>query len=89
MTLHTTEGFRKCFAELPEPVRNQARNAYKRFIQNPYHDSLHFKTIHTSKRLMSVRIGKHYRALGVRDDDDVVWFWIGYHSDYGKLLARL
>jgi hypothetical protein len=27
-----------------------------------------------------------YRALGVRRDDTIVWFWIGSHADYDKLL---
>jgi hypothetical protein len=36
-----------------------------------------------------VRIGLAYRALGVRDGDDVVWFWIGSHADYDQLLREL
>jgi hypothetical protein len=25
----------------------------------------------------------------VRDDDDLIWFWIGSHSDYDQLIASL
>lgn len=39
--------------------------------------------------LYSVRIGISYRALGLREDDDlIVWIWIGSHTDYDKLLSR-
>jgi hypothetical protein len=27
-----------------------------------------------------------WRALAVADGDDLVWFWIGFHIDYDKLL---
>jgi putative transposase len=37
----------------------------------------------------SVRVGIHYRALGVQRPDHIVWFWIGAHADYGKLVPRL
>ncbi len=30
-----------------------------------------------------------YRALAVREGDDVIWFWIGSHADCGRLLATL
>jgi hypothetical protein len=30
-----------------------------------------------------------YRALGVREGDEIIWFWIGSHADYDRLLSRL
>ncbi|MGH9196237.1 MAG: hypothetical protein ACRD1T_10910 [Acidimicrobiia bacterium] len=32
------------------------------------------------------RVGISYRALAVEADDDLVWFWIGNHSEYEKLI---
>jgi hypothetical protein len=55
---HTTERFRKAFKMLPERVRRQAREAYKLFEQNPYHPSLHFKPIHPTRPIYSVRISR-------------------------------
>jgi hypothetical protein len=56
---------------------------------NPYHPSLHLKQVSHKKDVYSVRIGISYRALGLRKDDDViVWFWIGSHAEYDKLLNR-
>ena len=36
-----------------------------------------------------VRIDIEYRAVGIQDEDEMVWFWIGTHDDYLKLLFRL
>ena len=30
-----------------------------------------------------------YRAVGIMDDDEITWFWIGSHADYNNLLKRL
>jgi len=30
-----------------------------------------------------------WRAVGIRDDDDMIWFWIGSHAEYDKLIAQL
>jgi hypothetical protein len=39
--------------------------------------------------IYSVRIGIGYRALGLREEDRVFWFWIGSHAEYDELLKRL
>ncbi|MBS1255147.1 MAG: hypothetical protein MAG581_00946 [Deltaproteobacteria bacterium] len=36
--------------------------------------------------MYSVRISKKYRAVGILSGNDIVWFWMGKHSDYEKLL---
>jgi hypothetical protein len=51
---------------------------------DPKHPSLHFKKI---GKLWSVRVGAHYRALGSDRSEGVVWFWIGSHADYDKLIS--
>lgn len=89
MISHTTERFRLAFADLPSRIKRQARAAYGLFRQNPYHPSLRFKQIHPTKPIYSVRIGMEYRAVGVRDGEEIIWFWIGTHGDYDKLLSRL
>jgi hypothetical protein len=35
-----------------------------------------------------VRVGLHYRALAVQEDQDLVWFWIGTQAEYDRLLDR-
>ncbi|HEX8675403.1 MAG TPA: hypothetical protein VF710_26140 [Longimicrobium sp.] len=40
--------------------------------------------------IYSARVGRHYRALGERQvDDTIVWFWIGSHADYDRILRLL
>ena len=89
MKSRTTERFRKAFERLPEQVRRQARETYKLFTQNPHHPSLRFKQVHPARPIYSVRIGIEYRALCVREEEEFVWFWIGSHADYDKLISRL
>ena len=36
-----------------------------------------------------MRVGRDYRALGALDENDLIWFWIGSHADYDKLLSQL
>ena len=89
MISHTTERFRKALKKLPTQIQQQAREAYKQFLQNPYHPDLHFKLVHAIEPIYSVRIGLHYRAVGVQAGDEMLWFWIGIHSEYERLLASL
>lgn len=68
----------------------QAAAAYELFAANPRHPSLHFKRVHTTEPIVSVRVGRNYRAVGYVDQSDiVVWFWIGPHEQYEGLLTRL
>lgn len=70
-------------------MSHQVYTAYSLFKHDPYHTSLQFKQVSQRKPLYSVRIGGGYRALGMREEDDlIVWVWIGSHADYDKLLKR-
>ena len=82
--------FRRDFGRLPEEVRQRARDAYRRFAADPAHPGLRFKRIHSDLPLWSVRISDTYRAVGVRrTDDQIVWFFIGTHAEYERLLRNL
>lgn len=89
MNSHTTGRFRKAFRDLPRPVQRQARAAYRIFRDNPYQPSLRFKQVHPTRPIYSVRVGLNYRALGVREGEDLIWFWIGSHADYDTVVAGL
>jgi hypothetical protein len=88
MKSHTTTKFRKAFGDLPADVQKQARQAYRFFIENPHHPGLRFKSIHPNRPIYSVRIGLNCRAVGVLDEDDIIWFWVGSHADYDKLIQQ-
>jgi hypothetical protein len=69
---------------LPLDVRTRADRCFHLLKQMPTHPSLHLKRIGT---LWSVRVGRDYRALGRDSNQQIVWFWIGSHADYDKLVS--
>ncbi len=80
--------FRADFARLPSEVRERARDAYRRFVADPRHPGLRFKRLNTELNLWSVRINDNYRAVGVMTaNEEIVWFFIGNHSEYERLLS--
>lgn len=89
MKSRTTRRFRKGFGELPRGIQEKARVTFKVWKTSPYHPSLRFKQVHSDEPIFSVRIGRGWRALGLREKDTVIWFWIGSHADYEKLVSRV
>jgi len=85
----TTSRFWDAYAELPERIKRRARKAYELFDENPRHPSLRFKKVHAERPIYSVRITRDYRAVGVQREASIIWFWIGSHEDYDRLLDRL
>ncbi|OGL44788.1 MAG: hypothetical protein A2W05_11125 [Candidatus Schekmanbacteria bacterium RBG_16_38_10] len=76
--------FWTCYKKLPEGIQKLADKNFELLKINPQHPSLHFKKIN---KYCSVRVGKKYRALAFEIEDGLVWFWIGTHSGYDKLLS--
>ena len=85
----TTERFRRALDALPIDVQRRARRAYAAFRQDPEHPSLRFKPVRTMPPIYSARVGLGYRALAVSDGGTWIWFWIGNHADYDRLLRNL
>jgi hypothetical protein len=75
--------FWQAYDQLPAAIQSLADRNFDRLKQDASHPSLHFKS---AGRFWSARIGLHYRALAVRDGDNFVWFWIGSHAEYDRLL---
>jgi hypothetical protein len=69
---------------MPLSIQELADAHFALLKKNPSHPSLHFKK---AGQYRSVRIGMHYRALAVEVPEGLLWFWIGSHSDYDKILA--
>ncbi|MGH7901976.1 MAG: type II toxin-antitoxin system RelE family toxin [Thermodesulfobacteriota bacterium] len=86
MISRTTKRFRQAYSKLPKSLQRQTRDAYKLFQQDPSHPRLRFKQVHPQKPVYSVRININYRAVGIRDKNEMIWFWIGAHPEYDKLL---
>jgi len=85
----TTEKFRHAYAKLPEHIQERARKTYSIWKKDMNYPALQFKQIHSTKPVYSIRITLSYRAIGVKEGNTLIWFWIGSHSEYNKLIASL
>ncbi|MCE9525547.1 MAG: hypothetical protein K8R36_05785 [Planctomycetales bacterium] len=83
----TLPRFWQHYQKLPREIQELADKNYELLKSDPNHPSLHFKKIGGKKQLWSVRVGAHYRALGMEGSEGIVWFWIGTHAEYDRLLA--
>jgi hypothetical protein len=78
-----TAKFWDLLAALPRNVRDQADKKFELLKRDSDHPSLHFKKI---GRFWSARVNLNYRALAVADGADLIWFWIGDHKNYERLI---
>ena len=69
---------------LPLEVRAIADRAFALLKADSRHPSLHFKK---ADRFWSVRVGRHYRALAIEVPTGALWFWIGSHADYDRIVG--
>ena len=70
---------------LPDSVQQTARRNFEFLVANPQHPSLRFRNV---GRYWSARVGAAYRAVAVYDGDDFIWFWIGDHDEYLRVIGR-
>ena len=84
--MHRTDAtFWRLFQELPASVQQTARRNFELLEANPRHPSLRFRNV---GRYWSARVGASYRAVAVQDGGDFVWFWIGGHDEYVRVIRR-
>ncbi|RTE91439.1 hypothetical protein [Bradyrhizobium sp. LVM 105] len=76
--------FWKAYAALPANIQKLADANFALLKSDPSHPSLHFKKV---GRFWSARVGLRHRALAVETDGACVWFWIGSHADYDRLVG--
>ncbi len=79
-----SSAFWSLYHSLPAEIQRQSDRAFHLLKQDPRHPSLHFKKV---GRFWSVRVGARHRALAVETEDDLVWFWIGTHAAYDRLVG--
>lgn len=80
----TSLGFWQCYDALSAPVRALADKQFQLLAADPHHPSLHLKRV---GRFHSARVGAHYRVLGVDIPEGILWFWIGTHAEYDRLVG--
>lgn len=86
MKSHTTDQFWDIFRTLPQHIRKQAQEAHRQFDRDTSYPGLNFEEVDARRHLWSARVTRGYRVLGIREGDDITWFWIGSHSAYDKLI---
>jgi hypothetical protein len=84
----TNDRFWEKYHHLPENVQIKANNVFELWKHDPYNINLRFKKVHHKHDIYSIRIGFDYRSLGLKNQDAIIWFWIGSHSDYEKMLKE-
>jgi hypothetical protein len=80
----TSPEFWKCYRNLPKEVQQLADKAFALLKENPRHPSLRFER---KGKGWSARVSRGYRALAKERPEGLVWFWIGSHDEYERLIA--
>ena len=79
----TSPSFWECYGDLPSSIQELADRNFELLKANPNHPSLHLKKV---GKYWSARVGRKYRAVAVKIDEGLLWFWIGAHAEYDKLV---
>jgi len=79
-----TTAFWERYNALPSEARKLADKAFRLWQQNHWHPSLHFKKV---GEYWVARVSEDYRAVGIESAGTLVWFWIGPHKDYERLIG--
>lgn len=87
MKSHAPAEFWRHYQRLPVATQKLADKTFAFFQRDPLYPSLHFKEVRQG--VWSVRVGDHYRALAKRRLDGWMWFWIGTHEEYNRLVKRV
>lgn len=72
-------------AKLSQSIQNRVARQFRILQENPLYPSLHFKKV---SGLWSLRITDNYRTLGYEENGTIIWYWIGPHSEYEKMIRR-
>ena len=86
MKSNISDAFRGLYAQLPGRIRKLAQRSYQLWREDMRHPGLNFKCVNRSQNIYAIRVGLHWRALGLLDNDTITWFWIGSHAEYDRLL---
>ena len=88
MNSRRTARFRDLDDQLPRHIQLQADRAVDRFQSDSQHPALRLKRVHTTEPIVSARISRNYRALARAEGETYIWFWIGPHAEYERILGQ-
>ncbi len=84
MNHFATPSFWSAYRALPDEVRSVADKNFDLLKANPRHPSLWLKKVGA---FWSARVGRNYRAVARDRAEGLVWFWIGPHDQYDRLIG--
>ena len=84
MTHFASAEFWPLYERLPETIRRLADKNFDLLKSAPRHPSLRLKKV---GRYWSARVGDNYQALAVESPDGLIWFWIGNHAEYDRMVV--
>ncbi|WP_314009093.1 hypothetical protein [Rubrivirga sp. S365] len=79
-----TPSFWSAYRALSDEVRSVADKNFALLNANPRHPSLRLKKVGA---FWSVRVGRGHRAVARHRAEGFVWFWIGPHDQYDRLIG--
>jgi hypothetical protein len=86
-----TRDFRKLYGALSDDIRTKAQKSFELWKANTSHPGLYFKQVDSEDDMWSARIDMNYRALCMKTEQQgetvYVWFWIGPHDEYERLIS--
>ena len=83
MTHFAADSFWQHYRVLSPEMRRLAVKNYRLLRRDSRHGSLQLKRV---GRYWSARVGSDYRALAVPVEGGLLWFWIGPHAAYERLI---
>jgi len=84
VTHRAAPAFWEAYRALDPEVRKLADRSFVVMKNDPHHPSLRLKK---TGRFWSARVGQHHRVLAVEIPGGLLWFWIGDHDTYERLLG--
>lgn len=79
-----SDDFRRAYDALPSEVRSLADKNFRLLKDDPTHPALRLKKVGA---YWSAHVGRSYRALAVERPYGLLWFWIGHHSEYDRIIG--
>ncbi len=84
MNHFASPAFWSAYRALPSEVQSVADKNFALLKENPRHPSLRLKKVGT---FWSARVGRGHRAVARDRTEGLVWFWIGSHDEYDRLIG--
>lgn len=84
MNYFASRDFWHGYNSLPAEIQKLADKNFALLQSDPTHPSLHFKKV---GRFRSARVGLQHRTLAVEVEDGLLWFWIGKHAEYERIIG--